>query len=75
VTDADIRTWMPGDNLYNDSVFIPGNLPDGTYQLSVAIVDPDTRQPKIQLANEGREPDGWYRLGDVKVHQTLSANQ
>jgi Domain of unknown function (DUF4832)/Beta-galactosidase len=73
-TDADIRTWMPGNNLYNGSVFIPANLPDGTYHLSVAIVDPDTRQPQVKLAIEGMDPEGWYGLGDLTVHQSLSAN-
>ncbi len=71
LTGADIRTWMPGDNLYNNSVFIPANLPDGDYTLSVAIVDPATRQPKVKLAIEGMEPDGWYPLGKINVRQTL----
>src|SRR6185437_6102193 len=53
ITDADIRTWMPGDNLYNNSVFIPANLPDGDYQVSIAIVDPATRKPAIKLAIQG----------------------
>ncbi|MEO6829234.1 MAG: DUF4832 domain-containing protein, partial [Acidobacteriaceae bacterium] len=48
VTGADIRNWMPGDNLYNNSVFIPANLPDGDYTLSVEIVDPSSRQPKVK---------------------------
>ncbi|MHB1699366.1 MAG: DUF4832 domain-containing protein [Acidobacteriaceae bacterium] len=72
-TKADIRTWMPGDSLYNESVFIPADLPDGNYELSIAIVDPTTRQPKVKLASEGLEPDGWYRLGEVKVQQALTA--
>ncbi len=74
VTNADIRTWMPGDSLYNDSVFIPANLPDGDYELDLAIVDPATRQPKVKLAIEGTSADGWYRLGKLKVQQTLPIN-
>jgi hypothetical protein len=73
LTGADIRTWMPGDNLYNNSVFIPANLPDGEYQLSIAIVDPATHQPAIKLAIQGMDSDGWYGLGNVAVHQTLAA--
>src|SRR6185437_7639720 len=73
LTNADIRTWMPGDNLYNNSVFIPADLPDGDYTVSVAIVDPATRQPKVKLAIEGVGPDGWYLMGKVKVQQTLAS--
>lgn len=74
MTSADIRTWMPGDNLYNNSVFIPANLPDGDYQVSIAILDSLTRKPAIKLAIQGMEADGWYDLGKVTVHQTLAAN-
>ncbi len=74
-TGADIRTWMPGDNLYDGAVFIPANLPDGQYELDVAIVDPDTHKPKVKLAIEGMEPDGWYRLGNIQVQQSLPQSQ
>lgn len=73
IADADIRTWMPGDNLYNNSVFIPANLPDGDYELAIAIVDPATRKPAIKLAIQGTDDDGWYPLGNVKVRQRLAA--
>jgi hypothetical protein len=71
VTDADIRNWMPGDSLYSGSVFIPANMPDGDYDLSIAIVDPVTREPKVKLAIAGVGNDGWYFLGKTTVHQTL----
>jgi hypothetical protein len=72
VTGVDIRTWMPGDNLYNESVFIPADLPNGTYHLSIAIVDPDTHNPAIKLAIQDVDPDGWYRLGNLTVRQTVT---
>ncbi|MGH9616061.1 MAG: DUF4832 domain-containing protein [Acidobacteriaceae bacterium] len=67
VTGADVRAWLPGDNLYNNSVFVPRSLPDGDYTLELALVDPATLQPKIKLAIAGVGADGWYRLGDIKV--------
>ncbi|MEO6829388.1 MAG: DUF4832 domain-containing protein [Acidobacteriaceae bacterium] len=75
LTNSDIRTWMPGDNLYNDSVFIPANLPDGDYSVGVAIVDPATREPNVKLAIDGIGPDGWYPMGRIGVHQTLHVKQ
>ncbi len=72
VTNADVRTWMPGDNLYNNDVFVPRSLPDGDYTLEIALVDAATREPKIKLAIAGVEPDGWYPMGTVKVSTMAS---
>jgi hypothetical protein len=66
VTDADIRTWLPGDALYDDRIFVPADLPEGDYQLQIGLVDPDTRVPRVRLAIEGRD-DGWYPLGRITV--------
>jgi hypothetical protein len=67
VTDADVRTWMPGDNLYNNTVFVPRSLPDGDYTLDIALVDSTTHEPKIKLAIAGVEADGWYPMGAIKI--------
>ena len=67
VTDADIRKWLPGDNLYDDAVFLPLDIPQGEYDLELAILDPRTLKPKVKLAISGRGPDGWYKMGKVKV--------
>lgn len=67
LTDVDIREWLPGDNLYDNSVFIPKNFTPGYYDVQIGIVDPLSGKPKIQLAVEGKEPDGWYTLGKLKI--------
>jgi len=69
VTDSDIRTWLPGDSLYDGAVFVPAGLPPGEYELAVAIVDPSSREPQIKLAIAGVAPDGWYPMGKVNVKQ------
>jgi hypothetical protein len=71
LTGADIRKWLPGDNLYDDAVFLPADLPLGDYDLSLALVDPATREPKVKLAIAGLEPDGWYPMGRLKVSAQL----
>ena len=73
LTDADVRTWLPGDNLYNSEVYVPASLPDAEYQIEVALVDPVTREPKIKLAVEGTESDGWYPLGTIKLRTQVSS--
>jgi hypothetical protein len=67
ITDADITTWLPGDNLYDDGVFVPLDMPAGIYQLQIGIVDPQSHEPKVKLAIEGRENDGWYPLGKIEI--------
>ena len=67
VTSADIRGWLPGDNLYDDGVLVPGDLPAGDYNMSLALVDPATREPRIRLAIDGRDADGWYALGKIRI--------
>ena len=66
-TAADIRKWLPGDSLYDDAVFVPNGIPAGEYDLSIALLDSATQQPKVKLAIAGMEPDGWYKLGRITV--------
>ena len=68
-TAADIRTWLPGDVVYDDGVFVPADLAPGEYELAIAIVDPASREPKVKLAIAGMEPDGWYPLGKIEVRE------
>lgn len=69
ITDADIRAWLPGDNLYDNAVFVPADTPAGEYQIGIALLDPITQKPKVKLAIAGPEPDGWYNLGKVRVQE------
>ncbi len=69
LVDADIRTWLPGDNLCDDTVFIPSDLPAGEYDLQIGILDPRTREPKVKLAITNPESDGWYELGEIEVRE------
>jgi len=70
-TNADIRQWLPGDAIYDGSVKLPSNLRAGTYDLSIGILDPVTRQPKVKLAIAGVTPNGWYPLGKVELRDEL----
>jgi hypothetical protein len=65
--EADITTWLPGDNLCDGSVTVPARLDAGDYELELGLLDPLTKVPKVRLAIEGRTEEGWYRLGTIKV--------
>jgi len=67
VTDADLLSWLPGDNLYDDTVVVPSDTPRGEYDLQIAVLDERIDEPSARLAIEGRRPDGWYDLGKIRV--------
>ncbi len=67
LTQADITTWLPGDNLYNDEIRIPDHVPAGSYELQIGILDRSGKIPHVKLAIKGMETDGWYPLGQIIV--------
>jgi len=67
LTGADTRTWLPGDIVDDDAVFVPADTPAGHYDLQIGMVDPRTRTPKVKLAIEGIDAEGWYTLGTIDV--------
>ncbi|MEP7259188.1 MAG: DUF4832 domain-containing protein, partial [Flavitalea sp.] len=67
ITDADLNSWFPGDNLYDNSIFIPRDMPGGIYQLQIGMVDPQSHEPKINLAMKGRTTEGWYQVGEINI--------
>jgi len=66
-TPADIKKWLPGDIVYDGSLYVPETLKSGTYRLRLALLDPRTGQPAIQLAIQGRQSDGWYDVGSIQI--------
>jgi Domain of unknown function (DUF4832) len=66
-TNADITSWLPGDNVFDSTVTVPAGLVPGEYELAIALLDPQSILPNVKLAIQGRTEDGWYRLGILKV--------
>jgi len=64
---VDVRKWLPGDAVFDGTVYVPETLKAGGYRLRVAMLDPRTGQPAIKLAIEGLQSDGWYELGWIAV--------
>ncbi len=69
VTEADIRTWLPGDNLFNSRIDIPSDLAEDQYDLAIGFVDSESKKPRIRLAIDGRTKDGWYPMGTLDVRK------
>jgi len=64
---VDVRKWLPGDAVFDGSLYVPDALPEGTYDFRVAMLDPRTDRPAVRFAIAGRDPDGWYREGQIRV--------
>jgi Domain of unknown function (DUF4832) len=64
---VDIRKWLPGDAVFDGTLFLPATLPAGKYDVRVAMIDPQTGAAAIRFAIEGRDSDGWYNLGSLNV--------
>jgi hypothetical protein len=63
----DLRKVLPG-RPYTASLSIPlQGLPNGSYQLGFAILDPLTQRPAVRLAMESRAEDLIQVLGTVEV--------
>lgn len=62
-----LRNWLPGDILVEETIFLPAGLSTGIYQVDLAIAEPVSWQPRVQLAIEGRQADGWYGMGKLEV--------
>jgi len=67
ITDANVRDWLPGDIVYDNTIFIPWDFPLGICDVQVAIVDKLKHEPRINLAIEGKMSDGWYNLGKLSI--------
>jgi hypothetical protein len=66
---AYVSSWLPGDSVVDEPVYIPHDLSPGSYRVRIALVDPDIGAPAIRLAIAGRQSDGWYDLGALDVQQ------
>jgi Domain of unknown function (DUF4832) len=64
---VDVRKWLPGDAVFDGTVYIPSNLKPGAYKFRIALLDPRTETPALKLAVEGLQPDGWYDFGEIQV--------
>lgn len=64
---AEVRKWLPGDAIFEDTVAVPETLAAGEYRFRVALLDARTLTPAIRLAIEGRQDDGWYDLGKIRL--------
>ncbi|MEZ4810704.1 MAG: DUF4832 domain-containing protein [Allomuricauda sp.] len=66
-TSADITNWLPGDIVFDEKLYVPLDTPTGEYRIEIALVDPVAQNPRVKLAIEGVNDDGWYTMGKILV--------
>jgi hypothetical protein len=64
---VDVSKWLPGDAVFDGSLYVPADLKEGTYDFRVGMLDPRSGQPALRFAIAGREADGWYSEGQIRV--------
>ncbi|WP_215163351.1 hypothetical protein [Paenibacillus sp. ISL-20] len=63
-TTVDLTTWKTGAYTLTDSIPVSG-LNTGTYDIAIAIIDPETNKPGVDVANTNRLTDGSFKLSSV----------
>ncbi len=64
----DVRTWLPGQVWFEDAISAPAFLKPGvSAKVDVALVDPETKQPRVKFAIEGVRQDGWHPMTMLDV--------
>ena len=65
----DPRPWVQGEDYRRTSVLhLSRDIPEGIYELRIAIVD-ESKEPKIRLGIAGRDSEGRYNIGTLKVKE------
>jgi hypothetical protein len=67
VANEDIKRWIPGITKIKTELELPDNIPSGSYVISVGLISPVTRKPAIRLAIEGKDTEGWYKMGEIHI--------
>jgi hypothetical protein len=64
---VDLRKWLPGDAVFDGSLFVP-DTPTGRHlrlrALPCSILG---QQTAVRFAIAGRDPDGFYSQGQIRV--------
>jgi hypothetical protein len=69
---VDVRKWLPGDAVFDGDLYVPENLPEGPYDFRVGMLDPRSGRPAVRFAIAGRDSDGWYSEGKIRVNAPQS---
>jgi len=67
---VDVRKWLPGDAVFDGSLFVPIIFPKAPTTSASPLLDPRTGKPAVRFGIAGRDPDDWYSEGQIRVTKT-----
>ncbi|CAK2418666.1 Beta-galactosidase-like protein [Vibrio crassostreae] len=62
------EAWLPVDYKSIANFSLPTDLNVGHYYIEIAVSESRDSKP-LNLANIGKQPDGWYRLSEVIIEE------
>ena len=65
--DEDVKKWLPGEIKVQTEIDIPNDFEPGIYILSIGLLDPYYKTPKVQFAIEGKSDSGWYPMCKIGI--------
>jgi hypothetical protein len=65
--NVDIRGWLPGDAWIDRTIQLRPGFRAGWVDLAAGLVDPATRQPRINFATREVFSDGWVDLRGFEI--------
>jgi len=65
--DVDIRQWLPGDAWIDAQIALPEPFEPGWIEISAGLVDPETREARVNFAVKERFDDRWVELGGIEI--------
>ena len=69
-TVANMRDWLPGDIQFDESLYIPFDMPLGKYKVEIGVIAPVSNETRVKLAIDGKTDDGWYSLGEIEIKES-----
>jgi hypothetical protein len=64
---ADVTKWLPGDAFLRETIELPPSFGPGMVVLHAALIHPQTHEPRVAFASEGKRDEGWLRLDTLEL--------
>lgn len=69
--NVNLKSWLPGSKDLSLTLNVPSTVPDGTYTLTTAIINPSTGNPDVKLAFNAPNTNSRYQVGQVQINRTV----
>ena len=64
---VDVRKWLPGDAVYDGTIYIPETCRRGAIACASRCSTRGPGSPPSNSPSRACEPDGWYDVGSISI--------